>query len=112
MMRAGHYDSFNDRFDDWVDRWWRTPAFPDARPTRLDLATSNKVKYYAYSLPGVGAILKSGAQWNDLQDYMATNGLGWADIDPLRASDKFGNTPASTAGVALKLSKNVLKLYR
>jgi len=112
MLRKGHYTSFEDRFDDWYGRWFVDPAFPNARPTKLDIATSNKVKYYAYSLPVVGEVFKSGAQWDALQDYMDTYGIGWADVDPLRASDKFGYTPAGTFGSALKLSKNVIKLYR
>lgn len=115
MMRSGHYDSFTDRYDDWFNRWFKTGPYGAAysrEPARLDLATSNRMRYYAYNAPVVGDFFRAGASYGELESYMASNGLGWDSIDPLRASSKFGSADSKAMATALKLSKNVLKLYR
>lgn len=71
-----------------------------------------KAQYLRQFVPFVSNYDRASYNWDKANEYMDEHGLTWDDIDPIKLADHFSlNGYTSTVTNALKMSRNVLRLY-
>lgn len=86
--------------------------FTDVHKNPLAYDTPQAV-YYRQMLPFISDYERGLYNLEQAEEYMAANGLTWDTVDPMALATKFPvNGFYKSASGVLKMSKNVLKLYR